>query len=190
MAFDKAFFEGIKPAAVRGKFYRKTEIDSLLSEIAARAELQNSENELLRLKLSQAEAALTEHTEGMNEVAKGIVSEAKGEAERIVSEAKGEAERIMAEAKTEAGRVLEEARGKSRGIIEATMRQQEFAAQKIEHSYSAMKEQHEECIDSIRAAWQEFLCGLDTEEEAPARDDVPSDLSEKVSAIADVMAEI
>ena len=179
MAFDKAFFEGIKPAAVRGKFYRKTEIDSLLSEIAARAELQNSENELLRLKLSQAEAALTEHTEGMNEVAKGIVSEARGEAERII-----------AEAKTEAGSILEEARGKSRGIIEATMRQQEFAAQKIEESYSAMKEQHEECIDSIRAAWQEFLCGLDTEEEAPARDDVPSDLSEKVSAIADVMAEI
>ena len=179
MAFDKAFFEGIKPAAVRGKFYRKTEIDSLLSEIAARAELQNSENELLRLKLSQAEAALTEHTEGMNEVAKGIVSEARGEAERII-----------AEAKTEAGSILEEARGKSRGIIEATMRQQEFAAQKIEESYSAMKEQHEECIDSIRAAWQEFLCGLDTEEEASERDHVPSDLSEKVSAIADVMAEI
>ena len=35
MAFDKAYFDGIKPAAVRGKFYRKTEIDSLLSEIAA-----------------------------------------------------------------------------------------------------------------------------------------------------------
>ena len=179
MALDKAYFEGIKPAAVRGKFYRKTEIDSLLSEIAARAELQNSENELLRLKLGQAEAALNEHTEGMNEVAKGIVSEARGEAERII-----------AEAKTEADRILEDARGKSRGIIEATMRQQEFAAQKIEQSYSAMKEQHEECIDSIRAAWQEFLCGLDTDEEAPARDDVPSDLSEKVSAIADVMAEI
>ena len=54
-----------------------------------------------------------------------------------------------------------------------------------------MKAQHEECIDSIRAAWQEFLIGLDTEDEEPPRnEEIPPDLSDKVSALADVLNEI
>ena len=183
MPLDKAYFDGIKPESIRGKFYRKTEIDALLKEIAARAELQNSENELLSMKLARAQAALQEQTDGMNGVAQGIISDANEEAGRILAEARAAAE-------AEAGELLAEAREKSRGIIEATMRQQEFAAEKIEQSYSAMREQHEECISSIKAAWQEFLCGLDTDDEQPAQDEAPPDLSEKVASLAQALKDI
>ena len=180
MPLDKAYFAGISPETIRGKFYRKSEIDAILKEIAARVELQSSENELLSMKLSTAQNTLQEQIEGANEVAQGIVSEANEEADRILADAKAEAEELLAGA-----------REKSRGIIEATMRQQEYAAAKIEESYSAMKAQHEDCIASIRAAWQEFLIGLDTEDdEPPAQAETPPDLSEKVSALADVLNEI
>ena len=179
MSLDKAYFAGISPETVRGRFYRKSEIDAVLKEIAARVEQQSTENELLSMKLATAQNALRDQTEGLNEVAQGIISDAKAESERIIAGAKSEAEEI-----------IEEAREKSRGIIEATMRQQELAAAKIEESYSAMKAQHEECIGSIRAAWQEFLCGLDTEEDEFQNEEVPSDLSERVSAIADALKDL
>ena len=183
MALDKAYFDGLKPESIRGKFYRKTEIDALLKEIAARAELQNSENELLSMKLARAQAALQEQTDGMNGVAQGIISDANEEAGRILADARAAAE-------AEAREILAEAREKSRGIIEATMRQQEYAAEKIEQSYSAMREQHEECISSIKAAWQEFLCGLDMEEEEAPHDEAPPDLSEKVATLAQALNDI
>ncbi len=179
MSLDKAYFAGISPETVRGRFYRKSEIDAVLKEIAARVEQQSTENELLSMKLATAQNALRDQTEGLNEVAQAIISDAKAESERIIAGAKSEAEEI-----------IEEAREKSRGIIEATMRQQELAAAKIEESYSAMKAQHEECIGSIRAAWQEFLCGLDTEEDEFQNEEVPSDLSERVSAIADALKDL
>lgn len=179
MSLDKAYFAGISPETVRGRFYRKSEIDAVLKEIAARVEQQSTENELLSMKLATAQNALRDQTEGLNEVAQAIITDAKAESERIIAGAKSEAEEI-----------IEEAREKSRGIIEATMRQQELAAAKIEESYSAMKAQHEECIGSIRAAWQEFLCGLDTEEDEFQNEEVPSDLSERVSAIADALKDL
>lgn len=179
MSLDKAYFAGISPETVRGRFYRKSEIDAVLKEIAARVEQQSTENELLSMKLAMAQNALRDQTEGLNEVAQAIITDAKAESERIIAGAKSEAEEI-----------IEEAREKSRGIIEATMRQQELAAAKIEESYSAMKAQHEECIGSIRAAWQEFLCGLDTEENEFQNEEVPSDLSERVSAIADALKDL
>jgi vacuolar-type H+-ATPase subunit E/Vma4 len=120
----------------------------------------------------------------MSQVANTIISDAKEEAERILADARKEAE-------AEAGEILAEAREKSRLIVEATMRQQELAAAKIEESYSAMKTQHEECIDSIRSAWQEFLIGLDSEADGElSGEEVPSDLSEKVSALADALNDI
>ena len=179
MPLDKAYFAGISPETVRGRFYRKTEIDAILKEIAARVELQSSENELLSMKLARAQSSLSELNEGVNDVAQTIISDAKAEAESIIAGAKSEAEELV-----------EEAREKSRAIIDATMRQQELAAAKIEESYSAMKAQHEECIGSIRAAWQEFLIGLDTEEDELPDEEVPGDLSEKVGAIADVLKDI
>lgn len=184
MPLDREYFAGIKPETVRGKFYRKSEIDAILKAIAARVEAQTTENELLSMKLRTAENAVMDHAEGMSQVANTIVSDAKEEAERILADARKAAE-------AEAGEILAEAREKSRSIVEATMRQQELAAAKIEESYSAMKEQHEECIDSIRSAWQEFLIGLDSEEDAePSGEKGPADLSEKVCAIADVLSEI
>ena len=179
MPLDKAYFAGISPETIRGRFYRKTEIDAILKEIAARVELQSSENELLSMKLARAQSSLSELNEGVNDVAQTIISDAKAEAESIIAGAKSEAEELV-----------EEAREKSRAIIDATMRQQELAAAKIEESYSAMKAQHEECIGSIRAAWQEFLIGLDTEEDELPDEEVPADLSEKVGAIADVLKDI
>lgn len=183
VALDKAFFEGLRPETIRGKFYRKTEIDALLKEIAARAELQSSENELLSMKLSTAQNALQEHlvrNDGVNEVAQGIISEANEEADRI-----------LAEAKTAADDMIAGAREKSRSIIEATMRQQEYAAAKIEENYSAMMEQHEECIYSLRAAWQEFLIGLEPEgNELPVQSETPADLSEKVASLAEALNDI
>ena len=184
MPLDREYFAGISPETVRGKFYRKTEIDAILKAIAARVEAQTTENELLSMKLRTAENAVMDQAEGMSQVASTIVSDAKEEAERILADARKEAE-------AEAGEILAEAREKSRSIVEATMRQQELAAAKIEESYSAMKTQHEACIDSLRSAWQEFLIGLDSEADAESsEDEVPSDLSEKVSALADALNEI
>ena len=123
MPLDKAYFAGISPETVRGKFYRKPEIDAILKEIAARVELQSSENELLSMKLARAQTSISEMNDGVNEVAQTIISDAKTEAESIIAGAKSEAEELV-----------EEAREKSRAIIKATMRQQELAAAKIEES--------------------------------------------------------
>ena len=194
MAFDKAYFDTIRLDAVRGKFYRKSDVDALLKEISARAELQAAENEISRLKADKLEARLKEleaETDGAKDIARTIVSEAREEAERVLAEAREQADAVLADADEEAEVILGKAEEKREAFVLETMRQQEQAVSRIEEVYSSMKEQHAECIESINRIWQEFLSGLTLEEgEDLQPQTVPDDLEEKVGAIAEVLSNL
>lgn len=183
MAFDKAAFDSVRLEAVRGKFYRKTEVDALLKELSAKAELQNAEDEIRRLKIDKMEARLKEleaETDGAKQIAQTIIGDAKEEAERILADAEEEAKEILS--RTEEKRET---------IVSDMMRQQEQAVGRVEEVFSALKEQQAESIETINRIWQDFLCGIGPEEEGTEQSGtVPADLQERVGAIADVLTKI
>jgi cell division septum initiation protein DivIVA len=184
MAFDKAFFDSIRLEAVRGKFYRKTEVDALLKELSARAELQNAEEEIRRLKTEKLEARMKEleaETDGAKQVAQTIVGDAKEEADRI-----------LAEAKERAAELLGSTEEQRETIVNDMMRQQEQAVGRVEEVFSVLKEQQAESIETINRIWQDFLCGIGPDEDGAGSGGtaVPADLKEKVGAIAEALTEI
>ena len=171
MAFDKAYFDSIRLEAVRGRFYRKTEVDALLKELSAKAELQNAEEEIRRLKTDSMEARMKEleaETDGAKQIAQTIVGDAKEEADGILAEAKRKAEEILADAQEEAQELLGRTEEQREEIVSDMMRQQEQAVGRVEEVFSALKEQQNECIETINRIWQDFLCGIGPEEEGAA----------------------
>lgn len=184
MALDKGFFDSIRLEAVRGKFYRKTEVDALLKELSARTELQHAEDEIRRLKNDKLEARLKEleaETDGAKQIAQTIIGDAKEEADRILAEAEEKAKELLAS--------TEEQR---ESIVSDMMRQQEQAVESVEEVFSALKEQQAESIETINRIWQDFLCGIGPEEPGTDRGfpAAPPDLKEKVGAIADALTKI
>ena len=195
MAFDKAYFDSIRLEAVRGRFYRKTEVDALLKELSAKAELQNAEEEIRRLKTDSMEARMKEleaETDGAKQIAQTIVGDAKEEADGIIAEAKRKAEEILADAQEEAQELLGRTEEQREEIVSDMMRQQEQAVGRVEEVFSALKEQQNECIETINRIWQDFLCGIGPGEEGAAAGTAPApaDLQERVGAIAAVLTEI
>lgn len=120
MSFDRAFFDNISLAAVRGKFYNKAEVDSLLKEIAAKAELQSKENELLQLKLDNAEKAMADKLaaeEATRELAQAMIEDAKSQSAAILAEAQQQAANLLPDAKAQAADLLEQAGQTAQSII-------------------------------------------------------------------------
>lgn len=190
MAFDKSFFDSIRLDPVRGKFYRVGEVEALLKEIAARAELQEAESQILQLKTEKMEGRIREleaETDGAKEIARTLVSEAREEAEKILSEAREKAREILADADDEAREMVRGADEERDAVVRETLQQQEAAVSRMEEVYSAMKENHEESIEKINRIWQDFLSHLLVEEETP--EEVPADLTDKVGAIKDALSD-
>lgn len=70
-----------------------------------------------------------------------------------------------------------------------SMRQQEYAVQKVQSCYARMRQQYISSIEALNADWQDFLCDL-LPEEVESLPPVPADMAEKVSAIANELLAI
>ena len=124
-----------------------------------------------------------------------ITAEAEARAEEIVNQAKLDAEKILADARQQAGDILLEARQEAEELraermIPAGSADQEHAVRCVEDCFARLRQHQQEAIDLLNEQWQQFLCGLYTEEE-PGEDtqeeSVPPDLTARVSAIADAV---
>lgn len=113
-----------------------------------------------------------------------IIAEAEARAEEIVNQARQKAEEILAEARRDAEMLREER------VIPAGSADQEHAVRCVEDCFARLRQHQQEAIDLLNEQWQQFLCGLYTEEE-PGEDtqeeSVPPDLTARVSAIADAV---
>lgn len=169
MAFDLNYFDSIAPETVRGKFYRKAEIDALLNEIAARTELQNKEQELLQIKLEKAARDLKEIDESGDRartLAQGILEDANELSAKITSDAQEKADIILEKAAESARQIVEAAEERSRAFIDEE------------------KAKKNAFLDAVNAAWREFAGIPDYD------DDMPEDIGDKLDAIAQVLGEI
>ena len=170
MALNKDYFDAIHIDVVKKKYYNANKVEAVFRDIRAQAEALTEENERLRAQLEQfngKKAEIGEAVLSAQTIYRDIVSKANARAEEIIAAAEQEKQDIIAE----------------------TQRQQEYAVSRVEKCYARMKEQHMACIEAINGEWQEFLCGLFPEDEEPGAA-VPSDLSDKVSAIAKQLKEL
>ena len=115
-----------------------------------------------------------------------LVDRGRRQAEEIVARAQRQAEEILAAAEEEAERIRAEALREARPV---STEDQDHAVRCVETCFNQLRQQHLDAIEQLNAQWQQFLCGLYTGEEPEndAEAEVPADLSDRVSAIAEAM---
>lgn len=182
MNLDRSFFENIRMESVRGKFYRKQEVDALIKEIESKAEITLKDNEILNLKLENIERKIQQLGD-VNDAARGlaqdIVAEANTEAESILSSTGSAADAIMENAKKEAEKIISEAESRRDAII------------------SEACKKRDELMEKMTSAWQGFLEesenlgeGESALPEAVHTEQPPEDLVDRLEEIARTMTEI
>ncbi len=147
-----------------------TQAEEILNNANTKAE------EILNNAGTQAEEILL----GANTRAEEILRDADTRAAEITAEAEERAEKLCADARRDAEAVRFEEE-----TVPLSAGDQEHAVRCVEACFEKLRRQHLDAIDQINAQWQEFLCGLYTGEET--EEEVPGDLSERVSAIAEAM---
>lgn len=164
MALDKAYFDSIQINVVKKKYYNANKVEAVFQDIRRQAEALQAENEALLRQLAvinDRKYALGDTVLSAQTIYQDVVAKANRQAEEILAQAERRRVEILAE----------------------TQQRQEYAVQRVEACFSRMRAQHLACIETINAEWQDFLCGLFPEDGEPPAP-VPTDLSEKVGAIA------
>ena len=175
MALDQAYFDSIQIELVKRKYYNANKVEAVLADIRQRAAALEAENEELRRKLAEKNdpsAELTDAIYSAQSVYRAIVERTNQRAEAI----------------------LEQAEQQRLAILDENRRQRDCAVQVVDQCLQRVRDQQQASIDTINAAWQDFLCGLYPEDSAKAvkrkgpaetaAEAIPADLSEKVDAIA------
>ena len=170
MALDKAYFDGIHIDVVKKKYYNANKVEAVFADIRRQAEALEAENEAMRAQLSLLD-------DKKFEIGDAVIS-AQQIYKEILEKANARADRIVADAEQQAAAIVEEAQ-----------RQQDYSVQHVERCFTRMRQQHETAIESLNAAWQDFLCGLYVAN-LPVAAQVPADLEEKVGAIARELADL
>ena len=170
MALDKAYFDGIHIDVVKKKYYDANKVEAVFADIRRQAEALEAENEAMRAQLSLLD-------DKKFEIGDAVIS-AQQIYKEILEKANARADRIVADAEQQAAAIVEEAQ-----------RQQDYSVQHVERCFTRMRQQHETAIESLNAAWQDFLCGLYVDN-LPVAAQVPADLEEKVGAIARELADL
>lgn len=118
--------------------------------------------------------------------AEEILRDANTRADAIVARAQQQTEEILAAAKEEAERLRAESVRETKPVPSVD---QDHAVRCVEACFEQMRQQHLDAIEALNTQWQAFLCGLYTEEEPEAEEagEVPADLADRVSAIAEAM---
>lgn len=163
MALNKEYFDSINIDVVKKKYYNANKVNAVFEDIRLQAEALMAENELLRTSAGSKD-----------DIADAILS-ARIIAQKIVQEANEEANAILAAAEKQREELLRDAQAK-----------QEYATKRVERCFNSMRAHQLACMEALNSEWQEYLCGLDdaviAEEE---EENVPADLKNKVSALAD-----
>ncbi len=168
MALNKEYFDAIHIDVVKKKYYNANKVEAVFSDIRQQAEAMYEENLAMKAQLEVLQGSKLEIGEAVlsaQSIYKDIIEKAKAEAARIIEEAENQRDSIMAE----------------------SSQMQEYAVHQVQACYTRLKEQHMASIEALNTEWQSFLCGLypqDSEAEEVQTAEVPSDLSEKVGAIA------
>ena len=170
MALDQAYFDAIHINVVKRKYYPVSEVEAVFADIRRQAQTLQEENEALQRQLgekSDPNAGITD-----------AVYSAQGVYRVIIERANRRAEDILADAERQRLEILEEAN-----------RQRDYSVQAVDECLQRVREQQQAAVESINAAWQDFLCGLYPEKNADSAGqaeptEVPADLEEKVGAIA------
>ena len=177
MALDRSYFNNIRLGIVRGKFYKKEDVEALLDDIAAQAEAQTKELEELRAQLDAAEKGIAygrkdiDHTIGLAQV---IISEANDEAKQIIDTSSEAAETILSKAVEARTAILNDAEDKKTKRVEMMKKLQSDTLSKLEESF-----------EDINSIWRDFLDAFDDNLVAPEQTgEAPEDLGAKVEALA------
>ncbi len=168
MALDREYFDAINIDLVKKKYYNANKVNAVLEDIRTQALAMTEELDTARAQL----AALNGQ--------KAEISEAVMSAQHIYRE-------IVEKANTRAADIVAEAERKRAAIEKNNARLEEYAVKRVESCFAMAREQHLAAIEAINSEWQEFLCGLDTagtEEDAGDAMDLPSDIGERLAAIA------
>ncbi len=168
MALDREYFDSIHIDIVKKKYYNANKVEAVFADIRKQAQELMEENARLREQLQgvgSRKAELGEAVFSAQELYRDIIEKANRRATAIVAEA--EQKRLAIDGENQ--------------------RQQDYSVQKVEQCFDRVRRQQQAAMDTLNAAWQDFLCGLYPDEPgaAPESDsDLPEDLSEKVDAIA------
>lgn len=167
MALDWEYFDAIHIDVVKKKYYNAGKVDALLADIRRQAQALMEENASLRRQLDERgdpRAELTDAVDSARSVYEAIIERATRRADAIVAEAKQ----------------------KQEAIEEESQRRRDYSVQLVEQCLQQVRDQQQEALSTLNAAWQDFLCGLYPEEAPEGAGDgsPPADLGEKVGAIA------
>lgn len=176
MALDQEYFDSIHIDVVKKKYYNANKVEAVFADIRKQAQALQEENADLRRQLaekSDPSAEITDAVYSAQSVYRAIIERANERAEAILAQA--EQQRLA--------------------ILDENQRQRDYAVQAVERCLQRVRGQQETALNTLTAAWLDFLCGLYPEDEVPAAvehkgpaetaaESIPADLGEKVDAIA------
>ena len=181
MVSGKEYLESLGLEIARRKFYLAEKVERVIEDLRRRTEALEAENADLR---TRAEALAC----GREEIGEAILS-AKTISQQIIAEAREEAESLLQGARTEAERLVSEAEGKAGTLSAEHEEREQKTIQAVEDCYLRMREECLQTAKTLDSEWQRFLCSFG--EDAPKKkDDLPEDLEERLSAIAQSLSEI
>ncbi len=176
MALDQEYFDAIHIDVVKKKYYNANKVEAVFADIRQQAQALQDENAELRRQLAEKGdpgAEITDAVYSAQSVYRAIIERANERAQAI----------------------LEQAEQQRLAILDENQRQRDYSVQLVERCLQRVRDQQQNALGTLNAAWQEFLCGLYPEDEdavsrrsrepveTPA-EEIPADLGEKVDAIA------
>ena len=168
MALDQEYFDSIHIDVVKKKYYNANKVEAVFADIRRQAQ-----------ELTEENARLREQLQGVGD-RKAELGEAVFSAQELYRD-------IIDKANRRAAAIVAEAEQKRLAIDGENQRQQDYSVQKVEQCFDRVRRQQQAAMDTLNAAWQDFLCGLYPEESLSPSEpdpDMPEDLREKVDAIA------
>lgn len=145
MALDKEYFDSINIDVVKKKYYNANKVNALLEDIRNQAEELSEENALLKAQLRE----ICQHKDQIGDT---------------LLTAQATARDIVDKARVQAAQIVAEARQKREELLSGTVDPQEYAAGCVERVFDKLRLQQLENIEKLNGLWQEFLCGLVTNE--------------------------
>ena len=167
MALDQEYFDSIHIDVVKKKYYNANKVEAVFADIRKQAQALQDENAELRRQLaekSDPSAEITDAVYSAQSVYRAIIERANERAEAILAQA--EQQRLA--------------------ILDENQRQRDYAVQAVERCLQRVRGQQETALNTLTAAWQDFLCGLYPDEAAllPIHSDLPEDLERKGGRLA------
>lgn len=185
MALNNEYFDSIRIEIAKKKYYNAGKVDALLADIRRQALDMCAENEYLRAKLdeiSKGREDITETLLSARSFSRSIIDDSNRKAEEITAAAEKRAEEISAEAKRHAEEIIAAAEQRAAEIEENNRSVEDYAISNVRESYETLRESLQAQLELVNNGWQSFLANFSSED-IPA--EVPEDLSDKVSLIAD-----